>query len=89
MRDSSREDKSDNLHIVMWVHAESLMLGNNIIIEHAKCPKMHIVWVIIVCKRKEMFTEKPRVMSRVSTTSRDNLDIHNVKYRQKECRAND
>lgn len=76
VRDSSRENEGNNLHIFMRMHTKSLMSRYEVIIEDAECPKVHIVWIIVIGKRKKMLGFEPVMLGCVALMRWYDVDVH-------------
>jgi len=60
------------------MHIKALMSLYEVIIEDTECPKVHIVWIIVIGKRKKMLGFEPTMLGRVAFMRWDDVYFHTV-----------
>lgn len=62
----------------MRMHTKSLMSRYEVIIEDTECPKVHIVWIIVISKRKKMLGFEPAMLGCVALMRWYDVDFHTI-----------
>jgi hypothetical protein len=74
MRDGTRSDIGDDLHVLMRVGGEAGMRGDDVIVPHPHPAPAHPGGILIVCERKMVMGIEPAVIGVAKLRKRSDLD---------------